>query len=51
MTDDDTRTIEQEVAAGESETTPISVIAIVAGVVGVLFVLALALAALAYYLA
>jgi hypothetical protein len=50
-TDDDTRSVEQEVAAGQSETTPLAVITSVVGVVVVLFLLALGLAALAYFLA
>ena len=50
-TDDDTRTVEQEVADGQSETTPFAVITSVVGVVVVLFLLALGLAALAYFLA
>jgi hypothetical protein len=50
-TDDDTRSVEQEVAAGQSETTPVAVITSVVGVVVVLFLLALGLAALAYFLA
>jgi hypothetical protein len=50
-TDDDTRTLEQEVAAGQSETTPVAVISSVIGVVAALFVLALVLAVVAYLLA
>ena len=50
-TDDDTRCLEQEVAAGQSETTPVVVISSVVGVIVVLFLLALGLAALAYFLA
>jgi hypothetical protein len=50
-TDDETRNVEQEVAAGQSETTPLAVITSVVGVVVVLFLLALGLAALAYFLA
>jgi hypothetical protein len=50
-TDDDTRSVEQEVAAGQSETTPLAVITSVVGVVVVLVLLALGLAALAYVLA
>jgi hypothetical protein len=50
-TDDDTRSVEQEVAAGQSETTPLAVVTSVVGVVVVLFLLALGLAALAYFLA
>jgi hypothetical protein len=51
QTDDDTRSVEQEVAAGQSETTPVAVITSVVGVVAVLVVVALGLAALAYFLA
>ena len=50
-TDDDTRSLEQEVAAGQSETTPVAMITSVVGVIVVLFLLALGLAALAYFLA
>ena len=50
-TDDDTRSLEQEVAAGQSETTPVAVITSVIGVVAILFVVALALAVVAYLLA
>jgi hypothetical protein len=50
-TDDDTRSVEQEVAAGQSETTPVAVITSVVGIVAILFALALGLAALAYVLA
>jgi hypothetical protein len=50
-TDDDTRDLEQEVAAGQSETTPVAVITSVVGVVAILFVVALALAVIAYVLA
>jgi CHASE3 domain sensor protein len=50
-TEDDTRSVEQEVAAGQSESTPVTLITSVVGVVAVLFLLALGLAALAYYLA
>jgi hypothetical protein len=50
-TDDDTRSVEQEVAAGQSETTPVAVLTSVVGVVAILFLLALGLAALAYFLA
>jgi hypothetical protein len=50
-TDDDTRSVEQEVAAGQSETTPVAVITSVVGVVVVLVVVALGLATLAYFLA
>jgi hypothetical protein len=50
-TEDDTRSLEQEVAAGQSETTPVAVITSVIGVVAILFVVALLLAVLAYVLA
>ena len=50
-TDDDTRSVEQEVAAGQSETTPVVAMGTVIAVVAILFVVALALAALAYALA
>lgn len=49
-TDDDTRGVEQEVAAGQSETTPVFAIGTVIVVVATLFALALALAVLAYVL-
>lgn len=49
-TDDDTRTVEQEVAAGQSETTPVVAIGSVVVVLAALFVVALALAVLAYVL-
>jgi hypothetical protein len=49
--DDDTRSVEQEVAAGQSETTPVAVITSIVGIVAVLFVIALGLAVLAYFLA
>jgi hypothetical protein len=51
MADDDTRSVEQEVAAGQSETTPVAVITSVVGLVAVVVVIALGLAALAYFLA
>jgi len=50
-TDDDTRDLEQEVAAGQSETTPVTLITSVVGVIAVLFAIALALAIVAYVLA
>ena len=50
-TDDETRSVEQEVAAGQSESTPVMLITSVVGIVAVLFLLALGLAALGYYLA
>ena len=50
-TDDDTRSVEQEVAAGQSETTPVAVIMSVIAVVAGLFVVALVLAVVAYVLA
>ena len=49
--DDRPRDLEQEVAAGQSETTPVALIATVIAVIGALFVIALALAVLAYVLA
>ena len=49
--DDNTRDLEQEVAAGQSETTPVALISTVIAIVAVLFVIALALAVLAYALA
>jgi hypothetical protein len=49
--DDNTRDLEQEVAAGQSETTPVALISTVIAGIGVLFVIALGLAALAYALA
>jgi hypothetical protein len=48
QTDDDTRTLEQEVAAGQSETTPVALISTVVVVIASLFAVALTLAALAY---
>ena len=50
-TDDDTRSVEQEVAAGQSETTPVAVITSVIAVLAGLFLVALALAVVAYVLA
>jgi hypothetical protein len=50
-TDDDTRSVEQEIASGQSETTPVFAIGSVIGVIGALFAIALGLAALAYFLA
>jgi hypothetical protein len=50
-TDDDTRSLEQEVAAGQSETTPVALITTVIGVVAILVAVALALAVVAYVLA
>ena len=49
--DDNTRYLEQEVAAGQSEATPVALISTVIAVIAVLFVIALALAVLAYALA
>jgi hypothetical protein len=49
--DDDTRSLEQEVAAGQSATTPVAVITSVIGVLAGLFVVALVLAVVAYVLA
>lgn len=50
-TDDDTRSVEQEVAAGQSETTPFVTLGTVALVIAVLVCVVVALAALAYALA
>lgn len=50
-TDDDTRSVEQEAAAGQSETTPLVALTSVAVAVGLLVVLALTLAVIAYVLA
>lgn len=50
-TDDDTRSVEQEVAAGQSETTPVFAIGSVIAVLAALFAVALALAVVAYVLA
>ena len=50
-TDDDTRSLEQEVAAGQSETTPVAMITSVIVVLAGLFVVALVLAVVAYVLA
>ena len=47
-TDDDTRDLEQEVAAGQSETTPVALISTVTVVIAALFMVALTLAVLAY---
>jgi hypothetical protein len=49
--DENTRDLEQEVAAGQSEATPVALISSVIAVIAVLFVIALGLAALAYLLA
>jgi hypothetical protein len=49
--DDNIRDLEQEVAAGQSETTPVALISTVIAVIAVLLVIALGLAALAYALA
>src|SRR5262245_58612310 len=50
-TDDDRRSLEQEVAAGQSEKTPVALITSVTAVIAVVFVVALLLAVLAYALA
>lgn len=50
-TDDETRTLEQEVAAGQSETTPVALISSVIGVIAILFVVALLLVIVAYLVA
>ena len=49
--DDNTRDLEQEVAAGQSDATPVALISTVVVVIAVLFAIALGLAALAYVLA
>ena len=49
--DDETRSIEQEVAAGQSEKTPVIALGSVIVAIGVLFALALTLAVIAYMLA
>jgi hypothetical protein len=49
--DDNIRDLGHEVAAGQSETTPVALISTVVAVIAVLFVIALGLAALAYALA
>jgi hypothetical protein len=49
--DDDTRDVEQEIAAGQSETTPVFAIGSVIVVIGALFAVALGLVVLAYVLA
>jgi hypothetical protein len=48
--DDDTSSLEQEVAAGQSEATPVVAIGTVIGVIAILFAVALAFATLAYLL-
>jgi multisubunit Na+/H+ antiporter MnhC subunit len=48
QTDHDTRNLEQEVAAGQSETTPVALISTVVVVIAAVFAVALTLAALAY---
>lgn len=50
-TDRNTRTVEQEVAAGRSETTPLVAIGTVIGVIAVLFAVALTLVVVAYVVA
>lgn len=49
--DDNTRDLEQEVAAGQSEATPVALISTVVVAIAVVFAIALGLAALAYMLA
>jgi hypothetical protein len=51
MHSDDTRDVEQELAAGQKETTPVAALSSVVLAVGALVALALALVALAYWLA
>lgn len=50
-TDDDTRSIEQEFAAGQSESTPVFAIGSVMAALGALFAIALGLAVVAYVVA
>jgi hypothetical protein len=50
-TEDDTRTVEQEIATGQSARTPVALISSVAGVIAVVVALAIGLAALAYFFA
>ncbi|HET9436567.1 MAG TPA: hypothetical protein VFO64_00080 [Gaiellaceae bacterium] len=50
-TDDDTRDVEQELAAGQSETTPALALSSVILTVAALVAVALTLVALAYFLA
>jgi hypothetical protein len=50
-TDDDTREVEQELAAGQSETTPVAALSSVVLAVATLVAVALVLVALAYWLA
>jgi hypothetical protein len=50
-TDDDTRDVEQELAAGQSETTPVLALSSVILAVAGLFALALVLVVVAYFLA
>jgi hypothetical protein len=50
-TDDDTRNVEQEVAAGQSETTPVWALSSVILAVAALVAFALGLVVLAYVLA
>jgi hypothetical protein len=49
--DDDTRSLEQELAAGESEATPFLALGSVILVIAALFAVALTLAVVAYLLA
>ena len=49
--DANTRDLEQEVAAGQSEATPVALISTVVVAIAVVFAIALGLAALAYMLA
>ena len=50
-TDEDTRSVEQELAAGQSEATPVLALGSVILGIAVLFALALTLAVVAYLLA
>jgi hypothetical protein len=49
--DGDPRSLEQEVAAGESPETPVAIFGSVIGAIALLVLFALALTALAYFLA
>jgi hypothetical protein len=51
MRADDTRDLDQQLAAGQDETTPVTLISSVVVAIAVLFAIALGLAVLAYVLA
>jgi hypothetical protein len=51
MSTDDTRDVEQELAAGQKESTPVVALSSVVLAVGALVAVALSLVALAYWLA